>query len=371
MEAKHVFLFLAFLASISFGAAPAQPSDAWYMTSGLAVLVSAIVLAGIYAVGIAFESNEMKFLASEELYQLLATIVMISAFSGAVVFFNGVSTDVGAEFGSPSSLQALASSIVSSNQGNASAMNLAIVEIANHIGDESSKSAFCSLQGVAINLAGCGGFRADLSPLSLGANAIAVSLAELQSLGFLLDVGTGAAIAILLPAGIFLRTFKMTRPAGGLLIALGVSLYLVLPLGIVAMNSVSERFLSENIPGVVVTGGGATSPVSYGDKYGMEVVDSGKSAATGYACYPWNIKDESFVLSFSFTNAHDGTGNNVEAARNLFDDLKGMMDAVIYQIFIRFTLTTVISVLMAVLAIRYMASLAGAEVDVTSLAKIA
>ena len=80
-----MFLLLQF-ASLAF-------AQQWLSTSAIAIVTSVGILALIYAIGIGLNSDDLKFLSSEELYQTLVTIVMISVVLGAENFLNAFSAN--------------------------------------------------------------------------------------------------------------------------------------------------------------------------------------------------------------------------------------------------------------------------------------
>jgi len=345
---KSLFALLL-LVAFAFADSSSPPGWMGYVSiSGIALLASAMLLIAIYLAGIAANSNEMKFLAHEEFYQWIITALMVGAFLGAVSFSNSLSNGVAESLGFPGeSTLFIANEIVKNDTVMLSQINMNIVSLANKIGTEASRSAFCSLQGVGIALAGCGGFRMLSTPLTLSSNAVAAGFAELSVMSLLLSIGGTTAVSVLLPAGIFLRIFKFTRAAGGFLIALGVTLHLVLPLAIVFTNVVIEKFVDTN------------PEYSWNDK-----IPDVKS------CNPWNVLEKDLSVSLDFGGG-DTTGNNIDTEIDLFKKLVKLIDNYIFQILIKITMKMVISILVMVTAVKYLSSLAGAEIDIMAMAKIA
>jgi len=328
-------LILLLFCSLAFA------SSEWYSVSILAILTSIVILIGIYVAGVALDSNEMKFVSKEEFYQLLVTLVMVGTIAGSIASFDNISQSIAKDLGySGKTTQALAKESVTNAFTNLADTNENLIELSMDLGQEGSRSAFCSLQGVGFGLSGCGAFRALNSPLFLGSNAIAIGLAELESLSILVKIGAISATTIFLPAGILLRLFKFTRAAGGFLIALGITLYLILPLGIIFIDSTITKFLKDP----QTDPKGKTNLEKYGDAPGISVS----------ACNPFWIDE-----------------TNLDKAEDIFDKMQQNIGAYVFSILIRATLFTVASILIMVMAIRYLSALAGSEVDVTAIAKIA
>jgi hypothetical protein len=145
----------------------AAGSAPWAPTVVIALLASIGILALTYAFAYAFDVRELKFLASEELFQVIATMLLILIILGAENYFNLLAN---------SSLNAPSVPDAAESQLNLQLTNMKtafdnLKSYAVDVGAQSSKSAFCSIQGQGVNIASCGGFRGLTTPAMMGMQA--------------------------------------------------------------------------------------------------------------------------------------------------------------------------------------------------------
>lgn len=291
----------------------------WVSVAALTLLPMGIITAIMILIGYGFGANELKMLGQEELYQLVITLIMLGIIIGVAEAVNGMATG--------EKIQTLALDALNAITSNHMDANNNLHNFAVKLGSESSRSYYCSIQNGGYNIAPCGGFRQISTPLGLAFQMLGFSAAELESLKTLIAFGDSYALTLILPVGIILRAFKITRGAGGLFIAFGISAYIILPISVIAMK---------------------------------EIVDDGKGGLTLS-----KLPDD-----FS-CDERDTSDNNANSAINLFDIVEGNLPAYLYNFFIEATLTTAVSLFAFITGIRWLTRLAGAEVDVSSLMKIA
>jgi len=303
----------------------------WVPVAGIAVMLSLMVLLVVFMIGYGFNIRELRFLAVEEMYQVIATILMIALLYSAALYFDEFSKYIGGEEG----LQNTSIQMINNNLANHSIIVSELKNFAIEVGQESSKSVFCSLQGPGYTIAPCGSFRTILPSVSMSLQAISLSSAELSSLKILSMFGRNYTFTLLLPIGILLRTFRFTRGAGGLLIGFAISLYILLPLGVLFMNILTSDF---------------------------------------EASYPQfqNIQEQGLPSANNNCDPIDAGEHNLHEAENIFTALtSGNIKLYLYYFLIKGTLTTVICLAIVILGIKEISKLAGAEVDVTALARLA
>lgn len=333
----YVLWFLLMVSPLAFA------EGNWQQVTVIGLLIAIGLLAIMYAIGYGFSVNEMKIMATDELYQVIVTIIILGAFTGAASVVNqlaaGFATEAGVE--GVVSIQDAALFNVNDNLAKLNSIEVIVRDFSVEASREASKTASCSLMAVSFNVAGCGGFRPLTAPISAVMTPLSIGAAELQAMQVLLNFGKGYAITFLLPLGIFLRSFKITRGAGGLFIALAIAFYLLLPIGIVFMNQIMKSFEE--------AGGN--------DKYRFSNDHSlpGFSSTLGFGndCDAFDIDD------------NEGTA--ISAFSSVFDQL----DFFVYFVLIKITMSAVIALLIMVTGLRYMASTFGVDIDVTALAKIA
>ncbi len=219
----------------------------WQPLSLLAVMASLLALALIFMVGFALDSRELKALAKEELIQVMATGMLVAAFAATEAFLQDTSNNLG---GGMPVADAAKYDLAAVNQS-LNTINSRFVGIADSLGKESSKSVFCSFSATSFSVSTCTGFAMLGGPLPLAFQATGTALAEIATLNALLTLGGTLIFTFFFPLGLFLRTFKLTRGAGGLLIGLAVTLYLVLPIGIIAVHEIIEKGKPAGIDAIV------------------------------------------------------------------------------------------------------------------------
>jgi len=318
-------LALLMLVSVAF----AQGS--WVSVASMAVLVSLTALLILFMIGYGFGINELRFLSVEEIYQLFVTIIMIGLLYSASLYFDEFSRAVGFEEG----LQNASITILENNLNNHSTMVSSLKSFALDLGTEASQSSFCSLQGPGYTVAPCSSYRAIIPSVSMAFQALSLSSAEVNSLLILAKFGRAYTFALLLPVGIILRTFRFTRGAGGLLIGFAVSLYLLLPLGVISMDIITSDFEEERS--------------DYQEIPGLPSPDSSSNE-----CDPL-----------------DAGTKNLNRAEGLFDSTRQNIKPYLYYFLIKGTLTTIICLILVITGIREISRLAGAEIDVSALARLA
>lgn len=349
-----VFVALLSLAGISFAGPPpgAGVSPEWVPVVFVALIISLVILALLYMIGYGFGLNDLKMLATEELYQMIMTGIMMGVVVGASTALDAFSRAI---ISDSSTLQEAAISMISSPSGAATrngfldhhaAIFENIREFSAFLGNEASKSVFCSLQGLGYNINSCGSYGALRSSIALASQSVSIAITELNSLLTLLNFGQRYAFALLLPAGVLLRTFKFTRPAGGLFIALAVAIYFFVPLSVVVTGAVLDGYNPAATPRYSIaplTGGGA---------------EPGGSLA----CEPAGT-DLSFSPDFL---------QNYRNAKIIFmNNLKPRLDTYAYHSLVEGTLTTVIALLSLFGSLKFVSKLAGAETDISALMRLA
>ena len=183
-------------------------------------------------------------------------------------------------------------------------------------------------------------------PLSFGYQAISLSMMELGAVKTLLEIGKDYVFSIFLPIGLILRTFKFTRGAGGLLLAVGVAFYFVFPIAIVFLHGIADAFVADDPPAGYM--GKAQVHPEYGSTSGI----------SGVSCDIW----ETSSAIYDSSNAADAIGT--------LDSMQTQFASYLYFALIKSTFTSIIALLTMVTSIRWLASVAGEDVDVSVLSKV-
>lgn len=308
MKMKKILMALA-LFSLTFAAG-------WEQLTFTAMMASVFALAILFILGYVLDLHELKTLTKDEMVQLAGTAIMVAAFTLLMGAFSGMHTDA---------LTAIDTAIT-----DVSDINSILGAAATHIGAEGGKSVWCSFSAVGFGTSACAGYRALSPQLSSSFQLTSTALAELSGMKFFVDsVGTWL-FTFLFPAGLFLRTFKYTRGAGSLLIAAGLAAYVVLPITFTILFTYvhgSASSLSINAASTYTV-----APVTC-NEYGLEA--------------PENENNAIAQMQYAQTAA----------------------PGLLFYTLIEATLVTVVSIAVMVMSMRYLMSIAGAEVDVQALGR--
>ncbi|MBI5046620.1 hypothetical protein HZC07_02715 [Candidatus Micrarchaeota archaeon] len=327
MKKIAVVIGLIFLMPIAFAA--------WETTAALAFATSAVLLAIVYMIAIGFSINELQMMVKEEFFQLIVAALLVAVLFGANGLINKISTNSAFTQGG-SDLQSVAVSTIDNTTINMTrAFNL-IGAADKNISIEASKASSCSVQQIGFSMSGCGGFTMLSTPLSMAGGITGFALGELGAMKRLLVLSQNFALLLLLPVGILLRTFKITRGAGGLIIAIAISLHIMLPASIVFNSMMSATFFESTEPTA------AAASQAY----------KGQPTFNGLEC-----------------QAQDSGIQNENAAVSSYNLLRADLRKYLYVILIEATLGPVLALLVTMASIRALSAVAGAEVDISAISR--
>jgi len=322
---KKVLIFL-----LMFGLAFAG----WQQIAALSIVLSATLLAISFAVGLGFGINEMQMMAKEEFFQLLAALILIIALIGADGILNGISTNQGlATVGGTSydTIQEASSAMLSDTRSEMASLMGRVHEYDQTISSQASQSSQCNIMGMGYTVSGCGGYSMLAPALSMSGGIAGFAVGEISAMTRFIEIAQAYALVLLLPVGIVFRTFKMTRGAGGFLIALGIALHIMLPIGIIFTEVLGETFIDDDASADYQPGSGS------GTIADCEAEETGEE--------------------------------NEENAISAYYTLKSELRKQLYVILVKATLGPVIALLMMITSIKALTSIAGAEVDVSAIAR--
>ena len=348
-----VFLACLLLISQSFAAG-------WQLLAGAAIITSLCAIVVIYMFGEGFGIQEVKFLAKEEIYQLIITTIMVIGFIGFMQGADEISK--GFSDGKATNLQMLADQKINASFQSLVSTTENIRDRAREIALESSKNSYCNIMGSGMTMNGCGAYRVLLPPISLASMTLTMGLGEIHALRMLMLMGTKYAFTLLLPFGIFLRTFKFTRGAGGLFIAMAVALYFILPFTVIFFQYMFEEF--EKLPASAHFKTSPSFEEPDCDPFNALPMHDGEGAEMA--------ADPSKISEYD-SSSGEGTGieGNEANAMHILQDFSGnAMEYYIYQVLIKATLGVIIAVLVTVLSIQRISAIAGTEMDMSVLSRL-
>ncbi len=231
---KYLIFLLLFVSS----------SFAWLEIAGATLILSTIILAIIYAVAIGFSLNELKIVAKEELYQIVATAILIALLFGGESFLEAISQNTYlVTVPGATSIQDASLKIIEEYVSGLSS-SLSQVQVWDTTAAREGSSTFsCYTTSAAyFSYRPCPGYSMFGPAFAVAGGILGMAIAVLQSMYNIIGVAEEIAFTVLLPFGILLRTFKFTRGAGGLFIAFSIAIYLIVPLGVIIGNEVVKSF---------------------------------------------------------------------------------------------------------------------------------
>ncbi|NYZ77532.1 hypothetical protein H0O02_04445 [Candidatus Micrarchaeota archaeon] len=303
---------------------------AWQSVAAMAIMISVLILAALYAVAIGVGSEELKALSKDEFYQLLVLVLMMVVLLGTDGILNSISQNSALTQGQPTLQDAAIASLADTQQALSDDLGI-IANSDRAIAKQASQADSCTLAGGGYSVSACGGFTMLGTPFSLAGSIIGYAIAEVASVKTLVDLSKQFALSLFLPIGIILRTFKFSRGAGSFLIAFGISAFLLAPAGIIFVDMLNEQFLA--------------SP--YAADYAGEPSTISADCEPGV---PWGGLNEN---------------NAIGAYKDLKEDLRKYLMIVL----LKATLGPVVALLLFIGGLRALMSLFGTEVDVSIIAR--
>ena len=319
----------------------------WETIGGIAIVTSAALLATVYAIGLGFGVNELQMMAKEELYQLVALGIMMAVLVGTNGLINTLSSTPALSPGSDS-LQNASVLLLDGLRDNVSTILTNIGKYDLAVTKEGSKAGQCSIMGMGYGVSGCGGYSMLPAPLSMAGGIAGFAMGEVSGMKRLILISQSFALPFLLPLGILLRTFKITRGAGGFLIALGISMHIMLPAGIVFNEMLVATFMAD-----------ATASSGY---------ESSPTSVTIEKCSATEISPGQGSFKCSDLIGTDPDTNDAKAVK-AYCDLRTSVRSYLKTLLLQATLGPVRSLLMMMASLRALTSLAGAEVDVSAISR--
>ncbi|VVB57742.1 Uncharacterised protein [uncultured archaeon] len=394
-SARLVFLLSFFFLVPFLHAAP----QAWQPAVGAALVLNILVVALMFMVITALHLDHFKGMVYEEGGQLLVTMILAALLIGGLSDIEGVSHAIGCAGGTYScslgpvpandlSLLPLCSTMVSSpgaapvcpalsvmdwsqrvTAGQIALLEKQVVyatEFNAKMGAVSSVSAFCNLMGTGLTVAGCSAYGVMRGPSGQLINAVGFGLMELKAQQILLALAQNYALALLLPLGLLLRSLHFTRKAGGTLIALALSIYLILPISILLAQSLVDGFLSlptYNHLGVL------TSSTYPSVKFDYNALAAGGSITGAIECDPTDPDEQHLVDKVNGLLAPmDAQGNAVMAGS--LESGSSLAERVMFMVIVRTLMMGALALTMTITAVRVLGKMFGAEIEVWSIARL-
>jgi hypothetical protein len=315
----------------------AQPlSTPWTRFAAIGLILAFSLVALMYMIGMFLNRPELLASAREEFYQLLFVGVIIALFavlltdvssnylpSATLALTNGTSTD----------LMGSARQVTSANAGDIYWLFANIEQGIKKVGQEASKSAYCSFLGAGYNVVTCTTLNAARGPLGTAYSALGLALADLSAQDLMLKLSDSFLLTLLLPIGIVMRTFRVMRQAGGALMAISLGFYFIFPAAVLF----TKYYIVDPSQDTILAG---TS------------VGTAAAHVTHLECTPTEMNRN------EVTDYMDGLAS------------PGFYRPILFIVLVKAVFSTILAVFITLGSIRYLASLLGAEIDVSALGRI-
>ncbi len=349
-----VLLLALFLLPLSF-AADEMPD--WVPLAIMAALVGLGVLIIFYLISYVVEADQMRAMAISEMWQVVITAIMIAGLMGAQVLATEFGESLAKGFGGEEGETHLDYALKVS-QATADYQWETLDEFTRQItipmGSLSSLSGNCWLFGVAFTYSGCSSISIPFSSASLAARTMAAAIMALNSQTVLLRMAGTFFFPVLLPLGLFLRTFHITRGTGGVLIAFAVAFYFVYPIATLVTKGMTDA--------VSIPASPSYPSIDYLEADETWNFESTYSFAVPADCDPFKTYD------YPETDELEGYGYTQDQIDYLLEE--EMLDPLLFTFMMQGIFNTALSILMAISVLRPLTRAFGVEVDVSALARI-
>jgi len=335
--ASVLFLFLS--GCTAQGQLPPPTFDIALLTLPLLAAISILALA--YMASAIFGLHHWVPIIGDEIVQVLATGIVALLLIGSQSIVDGyLSSALGAiDPLAAGGINAYASGLLSSLQADAPFSQVQAASI--EIGQQASRGIYCSMMGVGFTLSNCGQLNAFRGSLTAAGFTALAGMLDIYAQQAILSFAARYAFTLVIPLGLFFRCFKMSRPAGGALIAIGFGFYSAYPLAIAGstklLTGMSEPLMLEPPLSAVPKLSDAQDPVPK-------------------VCDPYET--DSSIPRKQF-NEYAASLTSPEVAQGLT-----------YFVIVKVVFLSILSLILTLGFIREIAKLLGSEIDVSSLARI-
>jgi hypothetical protein len=244
------------------------------------------------------------------------------------------------------------------------------------VGAVSSVSAFCNLMGAGLTVAGCSAYGVLRGPVGQLLNAQGLGLIELRAQQLLLSIASNYALTLLLPLGLLLRCLHFSRKAGGTLIALALSIYIVLPISIVLAQSLADGF-AFTYPSIANLGSGtyhAGRGIYPSLKFDYATLSAGGSLSNAIECDPTEPDEQKFIDKVhGLMVPLDANNQPVPPSPYLDGTLEAgstLSERVLFLAIVRTLLMGALALTMVITSVRVLGKIFGAEIEVWSIARL-
>jgi hypothetical protein len=225
----------------------------WESAALTALLVSFGIIGIAFAIGIGFSYRELEEWAKRELYEIFISGIIVGVLIAFVSILFNISTNLAG--GNPLDV---ARSCLTQMMFDTSSIFLAVFLYNMYISAISTLMIgfFIPIPIFPVMMIRIGSYvtpYAGFSALSVGIdtifNLISIMLAALLAEQVLLDFIRVVMFKYILPLGVLMRTFSLTRVAGSTIIAVAIGSFIIYPLAIIYTTQLYNSFKAVVVPG--------------------------------------------------------------------------------------------------------------------------
>lgn len=214
-----------------------------YFVPAIAIPIFAIAIA--YMASYLFNIQHLRGVLNDELFQVIMTAAIALTLVSTQLFIDSYLIKVlkiaDAEGQDMDEMMELAEAKLEFLKSKTANILKNMQDVANKIGLEASKGVFCNFMGVGFSVSNCSPWNAYRGSITLASMATIVALSDLYAQHYLLSLARQYSFTIFIPLGLLLRCFKISRSAGGALIAIGFGFYTIYPAIILANENLIHK----------------------------------------------------------------------------------------------------------------------------------
>ncbi|MEM2962978.1 MAG: hypothetical protein QXN01_00575 [Candidatus Anstonellales archaeon] len=324
----------------------------WLPLVLIAFLISASLISLLYMGSSVFNITELKTYTKDELTQLIFTALILASLTSMAYYLDASllpafkSLAGGAEV--EGTFYDYAFATLEDVKSNYEDLLSNYLEISKKSGQEGSKSGYCSILGVGYSIITCSAINAMRPSITHATTSLSLAVTDFQAIFLIMSFAKNYAFSILLPIGIFLRTFNFTRKVGGTLIAFAAGLYLVLPLTFLF----SEKILFGEI----------LDSNEYLQAYRSNQNSNLANTIRTQTCDPFD---------FSYASTREKFIEPLIGQTEIGDNKSIYnFEPLIFQVYLRSIFATALNLTITLLFIQWLAAMFGSQIDISTLVRL-
>ncbi len=219
----------------------------WILPSLIALIIAALLLT-IFTIA-AYITGYRPWLANAKIewYQYAATVILFVLIIFIVKSANIIGVVMAGEMGydvtgsESRELWKMALGRTSSEIIRMYGLLNDTLSVSHYVGYEGSKGASCNFLSVGFSLSLCSAMNSlQMATGTLG-STVYTNLLSVYSILHIIVLGGTVFMSVLMPIGLFLRCFQITRRFGGVLVVVALAFYTVYPLSVLAAYAVADN----------------------------------------------------------------------------------------------------------------------------------